>query len=146
MTLTRWIPRNSLATYHNELDRFFNSFFSQDETEASVYNFSPVVDIAENEKDFHVTAELPGIDKKDVKITVKENVLTITGEKKQNDEKEEKNFHRTERIYGSFQRCFRLPRTVDNKNIKADFKNGLLEVDIPKLKEAIPEEFVISVN
>jgi len=93
-----------------------------------------------------VTAELPGVKKDDVSINLKDNVLTISGEKKLEKKIDEKNFHQTERIFGSFQRCFRLPELVDQEKIAAEFKNGILNVSIPKLAEAEPKSIEIKVK
>jgi len=147
MSLTRWIPRSSLASYHNELDRFFDSFFRPTyEEESSLSAFKPAVDIEENDKEFNVTAELPGIKKEDVKVSIKDNLLSISGEKKQETKVKEKNYNRTERIFGSFQRCFRLPEMVNQDNISAEFKDGILNIAIPKLKEAVSKQIEIKVK
>jgi len=146
MAITRWIPRSSLTGFRSELDRFFDNFFSGEEEETSLYRFTPSVDIEEGEKAYHVTAELPGVKKDDVKVTVKDNVLTINGEKKQKKEEKGKEYHRTERAYGSFQRCFRLPEMVDQENINAEFKDGMLEISIPKKEEAVSKEVNVNVK
>lgn len=144
MTITRWIPKRSL-TYPYFADRFFDSFFDQNE-ESSLPTFAPVVDIEEKGNEYLVIAELPGVKKDDVKIKLKDNVLTISGEKKMEKKINEKNFHQTERIFGSFQRCFRLPELVDQEKIAAEFKNGILNIAIPKLAEAEPKSIEIKVK
>lgn len=147
MTLTRWIPRNSLVGYHNELDRIFNSFFSPTyEEESSLSAFKPTVDIEENDKEFHIAVELPGINKEDVKVNIKDNLLTISGEKKQEKKVNDKNYHRTERAFGLFQRCFKLSEIVNQDNVSAEFKGGILNIVIPKLKEAVSKQIEIKVK
>ena len=147
MTLTRWIPRSSLVGYHDEFDRLFNLFFSPTyEEESSLSAFKPVVDIEENDKEFNVGVELPGIKKEDVKVNIKDNLLSISGEKKQDTKVKEKNYNRTERIFGSFQRCFRLPEMVNQDSVSAEFKDGILNIVIPKLKEAVSKQIEIKVK
>lgn len=92
----------------------------------------PSLDISEGEKDLTVTAELPGMDPKDMDITIRDGVLTIKGEKKFEEEHKEEDFHRIERSYGSFQRSIRLPAAVDESGAKASFKKGVLKLVIPK--------------
>ena len=147
MTLTRWIPRNSLVGYHNELSRIFNSFFGPTyEEESSLSPFKPAVDIEENDKEFNVAVELPGIKKEDVKVNIKDNLLTISGEKKQETNVKEKNYNRTERAFGSFQRCFRLPEMVNQDSVSAEFNDGILNIIISKLKEAVSKQIEIKVK
>jgi HSP20 family protein len=111
-----------------------------------VGQFTPRVDIAETEKAVTMHAELPGMAKDDVKITVSsDNVLTIRGEKKREEKTEEKNFMRVERTYGSFSRSFTLPDNLDTANIAAQFENGVLNVSIPKTEPAKPKETEISI-
>jgi len=144
MSITRWTPKRSL-TYPYFVDRVLDSFFDRSE-ESALPAFAPVVDIEEKEKEYVVTVELPGVRKDDVKINLKDNVLTVSGEKKSEKKIDEKNYHQTERIFGSFQRCFRLPELVDQEKIAADFKNGILNVAIPKLPEVQPKSIEIKVK
>ncbi|MFH1213288.1 MAG: Hsp20/alpha crystallin family protein [Candidatus Neomarinimicrobiota bacterium] len=144
MQITRWTPKRSLI-YPYFADRVFDTFFDRN-AESALPAFAPVVDIEEKEKEYVVTAELPGVKKDDVSINLKDNVLTISGEKKLEKKIDEKNFHQTERIFGSFQRCFRLPELVDQEKIAAEFKNGILNVSIPKLPEVQPKSIEIKVK
>jgi len=146
MKLTRWTPRNVLG-FRSEFDRLFDSFFNMpEEEETSLAAFAPAVDIEEKEKEFVITAELPGLSKNDIKINMKENLLTISGEKKQEKKTEKDNYHRTERIFGSFQRTFRLPENTDHENISAEYTDGVLNVTILKLKESIAKQIDIKVK
>ncbi|MCD6204805.1 MAG: Hsp20/alpha crystallin family protein [Candidatus Marinimicrobia bacterium] len=145
MSLVKWTPRTTL-NLRNEFDRLFDSFFNTEEEETSLAAFSPSVDIMEKEKEFLITAELPGIKKDDIKMNIRDNVLTVSGEKKQEKKTEKDNFHRTERVYGSFQRSFRLPDSADQENISAEFKDGVLSVTIPKLKESISKSIDIKIK
>ena len=113
MAITRWTPRSSWLDVRNEFDRLFESIFNpQYEEETSLLAFSPAVDIIEEDKAYNIQVELPGMNKDDIKIAVKDNYLTISGEKKRESKVEDKNYQRTERIYGSFQRNFRLDDSV----------------------------------
>jgi HSP20 family protein len=114
-----------------------------------VGDFTPRVDIAETETSITVHAELPGIDKKDVKITVNNgNILTISGEKKRESRSEnlDKNYMRIERSYGSFARSFTLPDSVAAENINAAFENGVLNITIPKKEPAKPKELEVTIQ
>jgi len=142
MTLVRWNPRRSLISLPNEIDQFFGNWGLGFENFDKVWN--PNVDISETEDAFEVVAEIPGMSKKDIKISIRENVLTLTGEKKQEEKTDKKNFHRVERMYGQFQRSFRLPNTVKSEDIKAEYKNGVLNITIPKAEEVKPKEITVS--
>jgi HSP20 family protein len=97
---------------------------------------APVVDVAERENEYEITAELPGMEEKDIELTVSDDVLKIRGERKEEKEEKNKDYHISERRYGSYQRSFRLPEGVDDSKIEAKFKNGLLTVTLPKTAEA----------
>lgn len=127
-----------------ETERMFDLFPWSDEP--AYRSFSPVVDIEERDDAYRVVVELPGVKKDDVKISLKDNVLTISGEKKYDKKIERKDFQHAERVYGSFQRCFRLPELVDQEKISAEFENGVLNIVIPKLAEAQPREVEIKVK
>jgi HSP20 family protein len=114
-----------------------------------VGDFTPRVDISETDNAISVHAELPGIDKKDVKITVNDgNILTIAGEKKREEKSEnfDKNYMRIERSYGSFARSFTLPDNVAAENINAAFENGVLNITIPKKEPAKPKELEVTIQ
>src|SRR6056297_1373039 len=124
MALTRWSPRTrSLVDFTNTVDSILNKFLEGKEEESSVYRFDPAMDVEETGKEFKLTAELPGMDKKDVNISLKDDVLTISGEKKEEKEKEENDYYRSERVFGKFQRSFRLPDVVEEDKIEAEFEN-----------------------
>jgi HSP20 family protein len=96
----------------------------------------PDIDETEDEKAFHVSIELPGMDEKDVHITLSGRLLTIRGEKKEDEKEEGKDYYRRERSFGTFRRTLELPGEVDESNIEASFKRGILKVELPKTKEA----------
>jgi len=106
---------------------------------SNVGRFNPAIDIREGDQAYFVTAELPGIDPKEVEITVQENMLLIKGEKKFEHEDKGEGYHRMERTYGSFRRSINLPKGVDVEHIEASFNNGLLTLTLPRLPETKPE-------
>lgn len=103
----------------------------------------PKIDISENEKAFSVRAEVPGIDKKDIDITVSDGLLTIKGEKKHENEDEGESFHRRESSYGSFTRSFRLSSDIENEKIEANYKNGVLTIVLPKTLAPEPKRIEV---
>jgi HSP20 family protein len=106
----------------------------------------PPVDVVERENDFLVKAEVPGVEKNDVKITVQNDVLTIKGERKKEHEKKGENYHRIERSYGTFQRSFTLPSSIVSDKIEATYDNGVLLVSLPKLEESKPKSIEVKVK
>jgi HSP20 family protein len=108
-------------------------------TRSNATRFNPAIDIREGDQGYFVTAELPGIDPKEVEITVQENMLLIKGEKKFEQESKGEGYHRIERSYGSFRRGINLPKGVDTEHIEATFNNGVLNLTLPKLPEVKPQ-------
>lgn len=134
--------RTEMEQLHRGIDRLFAdawgstfapSLLSDTWTTGKI---TPRLDVAEDDKAFHVTVELPGMTDKDVAVSVTDRVLTIRGEKKEEQEKKDKDVYRRERAYGSFRRAIELPSDVDAGKIEAAFKNGVLTIDLPKTKEA----------
>jgi HSP20 family protein len=111
----------------------------------TVADWIPTVDIEEGDQDYHITAELPGLRKEDVKITLQEGVLTLQGERKQEREEKGKRFHRVERSYGGFVRSFALPDVVDEAKVLAEFKDGVLHIRLPKSEKAKPKAIEVKV-
>ncbi len=128
-----------------EMDRFLNDLFGR-----GVVRFSerwmPNVDVTETKDEVVVRAEVPGMNKEDISITLQDGVLTLRGEKKQETTEKEASIHRVERNYGSFVRSFTLPTLVQADKVKAGYKDGVLTITLPKAEEAMPKEITISVN
>ena len=103
----------------------------------------PKIDISENETGFEVRAEVPGIDKKDIDITLSEGLLTIKGEKKSESEEKNERYHRRESTYGSFSRSFQLSSDVENEGIEANYKDGVLRISLPKAEAATPKKIEV---
>jgi len=132
-----------MESLHKEMDRLFQEM-SSESFRGSMFPQAwgrdlmlPDIDETEDDKAFHISVELPGMDEKDVDITLSERQLTIRGEKKQDKAEEGKDFYRRERNYGSFRRTIELPGDVDESKIKASFKKGVLNIELPKTKEAL---------
>lgn len=142
MAIKRFTPVNDLHDMQRNLNRVFNSFFDDDVME-SRGSWIPNVDVKETSETIVISADLPGLRKDDIKITIQDRILQISGEKKQPDVEEGANFHRVERVFGSFCRQFNLPTTVKNNAISAVFKDGVLELTLPKADEAKGREIEI---
>ncbi len=112
----------------------------------TVAEWSPLVDITEDEKEYLIKAELPEVKKEDVKITVQDEVLSISGERKYEKEEKGKKYHRVERAYGSFVRSFTLPEDADGTKVAAEYKDGVLKVHLPKSEKAKPKSVEIKVS
>lgn len=135
--LTSWRGRSEIDRFRNDIDRMFDDFFLRSPSSRSYKNgdWIPAVDMSENEKEILVNFEIPGMDGKDLDISLNGRVLTIKGERKQEKEEKEKHYHFIERRYGSFSRSLELPSDVDADRVKADYKDGVLVLNLPKTKE-----------
>lgn len=146
MQLVRRRPRRELWRVTNPINFMFDDFFSPFNTsgrETGPSQWQPVVDIIEEESQFRVKAELPGIEKKDIHVDVKDNVLTLRGERSEEKTDEGEHYYRRERSFGSFTRSFSLPENVDSEAIKADYKDGVLSIAIPKPEKQVPKAITV---
>jgi HSP20 family protein len=116
------------------------------EGEERVVTYTPRVDVVENKENFVVRAELPGIKKDEVKLTLENNVLTLSGEKRHEEKRDEDNYHLMETRYGKFERRFRLTDNIDRSNIAADYKDGVLTITLPKTKESQSKQIAIKMS
>jgi len=151
--LTTWKPLRELAPFRDfermrrDMDRFWDSFFkggvrrTDEDSE-----WLPSLDVAETKDEIVVKAEVPGMDPKDIDISLSDGLLTIKGEKKQEREEKEEDYHLVERSYGTFTRSIRLPNEVRRDKISASYKNGVLKVTLPKSEEAKQKEIKIKVE
>ncbi len=148
MALIRWSPYRGVANINHELENIFEEFGLplwkrwQGEGEGEG-NWLPAIDLSETKDGYLLKAELPGVAKEDVKITLTEDVLTLTGEKKYEKESKDHNVHRSERVYGTFTRSFRLPGPVASDKVKAEYKDGVLTLSVPTTENARPREIQI---
>jgi len=141
-----WRNKGSLLSpsFDDFVERFFYGWPTL-ERDAD-YTWSPRVDISESEKEINLDVELPGLDKKDIKVEVKDNTLTISGERTSERKSEDARCCRTERHYGRFERSFGLPDTVKGDKVSAEYKNGVLTLKLPKTVKAIPKEVQIAIK
>jgi HSP20 family protein len=146
MSLIKWDPFREIENMFDRYTRAVGWPRSGSQEIMATGDWSPRVDIAENDKEFVIKAEIPEVKKEDVKVSVDNGVLTIQGERKQEKEEKGKKFHRVERYYGSFTRSFTLPENVDESKIKAAFKDGMLNLQIPKTAEAKPKAVEVKVE
>lgn len=149
MNLIKWDPFMELEDVSSRLNRIFgrNPVRSESNTEMmAVADWMPSVDISETDAAYLIKGEIPGVKKEDVKVTIQDGMLTIQGERKQEKEDKGKKFHRVECSYGSFVRSFRVPDDADESTVKAEFKDGMLNVTLPKSAKAKPKSFNVSVS
>jgi HSP20 family protein len=150
MAIVRWWdPMRDLAGIQDKMNQIFEDTFTHTRGRQEGLTggmWTPAVDIYETDANVVVKAELPGVQKDQVGVEVKDGVLTLRGERKYEKEVKEENFHRIERSYGTFQRAFSLPTTVDQENISAAMKDGVLEVTLPKREAAKPKQINVAVK
>jgi len=145
MELIRWDPKyGEMRTLQERLNRAFGLTHPEREEEINLSAWIPPVDISEDSEKIVLTAELPGFQKDQIDVQLEGGVLTLRGERKIEDEKSGRNYHRVERSYGQFVRSFTLPNNVDRENVQARFANGLLEIELSKREEAKPRQIKIS--
>lgn len=144
MAIVRWSPFRDLMGIQQEVNRLFDDLMTR-RTEAGLEGavWIPAVDVSESEDSVNVKVEAPGVKKEDIKISVTNNVLTVRGEKKMEKETSEENYHRIERVYGSFVRSIELPTVVRADKVTAAFKDGVLSIALPKSEEVKPKEIAI---
>jgi HSP20 family protein len=143
MELVKWDPFRELETMRQNLNRWFGG---RGNGGGLLEEWTPLMDIVEDEKAITLKIDVPGIDKKDVKIEVEDGVLTVSGERKLEKEEKKENFTRIERSYGSFTRSLRLPDYVDVKSITAESRDGVLNLTLPKIRSAKPEPRKIDIK
>jgi HSP20 family protein len=138
--IQRRATESPLSSLRREIDQLFDDFFTAPLTgigaSRAMQEFNPVLELSETEGEYVMAAELPGLDEKDVEVSIDENVLTIRGEKKREEKKEGKGYRYSERSYGSFMRSVQLPSGTDSEHVTADFNNGVLEIHVPKSEKA----------
>lgn len=138
MNLIKFNPWREMDTFSDRFNRFFDGTFLPAhwlKEESRLNDWAPSVDVYDDDKKIVIKAEIPGVDKKDIHVDVKDGVLTLSGERTHENEVKEENFHRKERVFGKFQRSFTLPEGLDPDSIAADYKDGVLKIEIPKPEE-----------
>jgi HSP20 family protein len=145
-SVIRWDPFRNVSNLQAQVNRLFESNWPGRGTDSSLATWAPAVDIYETENELVLKADLPDINEKDLDIRVENNTLSIHGERKFEQEVKEDNYLRIERSYGSFTRGFTLPNTVNTEAIKAEYKNGVLRIEMPKRAEAKPKQVKVNVT
>lgn len=150
--LTRWNPFREMEDLQRRMSSLFDwspfrrSSLIADEENITVPEWAPLVDIAEDDKEYLIKVELPEVSKDDVKVTVEGGTLTISGERKAEKEEKGRKFHRIERYYGRFERSFTIPDDAEPDNVKAEFKDGVLRVHLAKSEKARPKQIEVKVS
>ena len=149
LQLTTWNPFRELDEVQNRLGSFFGGRFPRFGNGMSglkLADWSPQVDIVEDEKEYLIKADLPEMKKDEINVSVENGVLSVSGERKTEKEEKNKKFHRIERSYGRFERTFMVPEDADGANVKAEFKDGVLQVHLPKTPVAKPKAIEVKVD
>ncbi len=137
MTVFRFEPAREWSTLSDRMRKFFEDISEGITFETGTYN--PRVDVSEDNEYVYVTADLPGMKREDIKLSIQDEVLTIKGEKKRAESDEKRTYYRAERCYGSFSRSFTLPVEVDGEKVKAKFEDGVLNIELPKVTKKVSE-------
>ena len=146
MTLVKWTPRP--MTMFDEMNDMMTSVFNSDWNTSSDMrsSWSPAVDVKETKESYMITADIPGLTKKDIHVDLSDGVLSISGDRVQDKEDDSDRYHYRERTRGTFARSFHLPESVNEKNIAASFRDGILTIDLPKLKPVEPRSRKIKIS
>lgn len=145
-SLNRWNPTSATPASRDPFFRLIDTFFNQDSgnEDVSSRSWMPPVDIQETEEGYRLTAELPGLTKEDINITLENNVLRLSGERKFEKDVKKESYHRIERAYGTFGRSFVLPQQVSSEKVEAAFQDGILTITVPKAEQAKPRKINIA--
>ncbi|PYV47560.1 MAG: molecular chaperone [Acidobacteria bacterium] len=144
--LTRWDPFREFTTLQDRMNRLFRDNYGEGQEALSTSTFAPPVDVYEDEHNVTLKIEVPGIDEKDIDVRIENNLLTVHGERKFEQEEKEENFRRVERQYGSFTRSFTLPTTVNADQAQAHYDKGILKIQLAKKAEAKPKQIKVNVG
>jgi HSP20 family protein len=144
--MTRWEPARRAGAFQEQLNRLFEQSLGAHGDDSSMTAWAPAVDIYETENELVIKADLPDVEEKDLDIQVENNMLTLRGERKFEQKVKQDNYLRVERAYGTFSRSFSLPNTVDTGAIHAEYRNGVLTVQMPKRAESKPRQVKIAVH
>lgn len=146
MQLIKWNPARELFGLRNHMNGLFDDFFyptSKTRQDDGLWAWNPAVDIYEEADNLVIKAEIPGVDREGIHVDVKDRVLTIKGERTMDNEVKEESYYRREQTYGRFERAFNLPVAVDPESIKAEYKDGVLKVLVPKPEQTKPKQISV---
>ncbi len=143
-----FVARRDFSTLQDRVNRIFRESFSPEGSDEALTtsNFAPPVDVYEDEHNITLKIEVPGIDEKDINVSIENNTLTVRGERRFEKDEKEENFHHVERMYGSFTRSFTLPNTVDPEQVSAHYEKGVLKIRLAKKAEAKPKLIKVNVE
>ncbi|HKV26713.1 MAG TPA: Hsp20/alpha crystallin family protein [Candidatus Acidoferrales bacterium] len=145
-SISRWEPFRNVSSLHEQVNRLLEGTFSRKGDDSTLTAWVPAVDVYETENELVIKADLPEISEKDLDLRVENNMLTVRGERKFEQQVKEDSYLRMERAYGSFSRSFSLPNSVNTEAIHADYKNGVLTVTLPKRAESKPKQVKINIS
>lgn len=148
MDLVRWEPFNGLDRFHSRINELFDEAFgrSREYTSPTTGVWYPPVDILESRDAYLIRAELPGMKKEDINLEFRDGAVTLSGERRFDQPAEGVDYHRNERVAGKFMRSFHLPLTIKQEELKATYRDGILEIHVPKSEEAKPRQIAINLN
>ena len=141
--LVRWTPNGDWMGVHDEVSRLFDSFLADSPGKTQ---WAPAVDVRETDKEYFVRMDLPGLEPNDVKVAVFEDTLTVSGERREASESKDVKWHHVERYHGAFERRFQLGKAVQADKVSAGYRNGVLEIRVPKAEQAKPRDIQIQVS
>src|SRR5206468_12493123 len=143
-----FVARRDFSTLQDRVNRIFRESFSPEGSDEALTtsNFAPPVDVYEDEHNITLKIEVPGIDEKDINVTIENNTLTVRGQRRFEKDEKEENFHRVERMYGTFTRSFTLTNTVDQDQINAHYDKGVMKIHLQKRAEAKPKKIKVNVE
>ena len=146
MTLVKWTPKPK--SIFDDMDNMVKTVFNNDWNFPTIKpaHWAPAVDVEEKDNKFLLTADIPGLTKKDVKINISDSILNISGERSTSSASESEHYHYRERQHGSFSRSFNLPDSIEEDGVSANFKNGILSISLPKQKDTLPKEREIKIS
>jgi HSP20 family protein len=144
MSISRWDPFQDLQSFRDEMNRTLNRWFSREEgDEPAPRRWMPALDVTETNDAYHIDIEVPGMRPEDINVTVDQGMLTVSGERRSEEEKDDRSYHRVERRYGSFRRSISLPRDVDATRVQASYDKGVLRLEIPKSEASQPKRIEV---
>lgn len=148
MTLTRWDPFDDLIRIKDRMNRMFEDSLTRPRGDRDLLSghWVPAVDIYETPERVVLVADLPGVEQDDIELSIENNTLVLSGERRMKKDVNQENYHRVERGYGTFHRSFTLPMTIDQNSIRAEHRNGILEVSLPKTEGAKPRAIRVDVR
>jgi HSP20 family protein len=144
MSVSRWDPFQDLQSFRDEMNRTLSRWFSREEgDEPTMRRWVPALDVTESKDAYHIDVEVPGVNPEDINVTVDRGMLTVQGERRSEEEKSDRSYHRIERRYGMFRRSISLPGDVDPSRVQATYDNGVLRLEVPKTDGGQPKRIEV---